>query len=114
VGTATERAQKLRDQSLREAMKRDVEQRPHSRTNWSMTHVVQATQERNLKYEGLSIEAIAKDQGKHPLDAFLDLALDEDLQIMFTHAVAYRGEEKLARRIQTPYAPSPLSDGRAH
>src|SRR2546425_1253199 len=82
---------------LREAMKRDVEARPHSRTNWSMMHVAQATQQQNLHYEGLSIAAIAAEQGKHPLDAFLDLALDEDLQMVFTHAVAYRGEEKLAR-----------------
>ena len=102
VGTAAERAQKLRDPHLREAMKRDVEERPHSRTNWSMMHVAQATQERNLRYEGLSIAAIAAEQGKHPLDAFLDLALDEDLQMVFTHAVAYRGEEKLARRIAHP------------
>src|ERR671936_2286559 len=80
VGSAAERAQKLRDPSLREAMKRDVEQRPYPRTNWSMMHVAQATQERNLQYEGLSIAAIAREQGKHPLDAFFDLALDEDLQ----------------------------------
>ncbi len=114
VGTAAERAQKLRDPHLREAMKRDVEERPHSRTNWSMMHVAQATQERNLRYEGLSIAAIAAEQGKHPLDAFLDLALDEDLQMVFTHAVAYRGEEKLARRIAHPYAHISLSDGGAH
>src|SRR5215471_9166218 len=61
VGTAAERAQKLRDPHLREATKRDVEARPHSRTNWSMMHVAQATQERNLRYEGLSIAAIAED-----------------------------------------------------
>ena len=77
-------------------------------------HVAQATQERNLRYEGLSIAAIAAEQGKHPLDAFLDLALDEDLQMVFTHAVAYRGEEKLARRIAHPYAHISLSDGGAH
>ena len=74
---AEERAAKLRDPSLREAMKRDVLDRPHPRTDWSMMHVAQATQERNLKYEGLTMAEIAQQQGKHPLDAFLDLALDE-------------------------------------
>jgi len=114
VGTPQERAAKLRDPALREAMKRDVLDRPHSRTNWSMMQVAQATQERNLKYEGMSIETIAQAQGKHPLDAFLDLALDEELQMMFTHAVTYRGDEKLAQRITNPFSHISLSDGGAH
>lgn len=114
VGSAAERAQKLRDPQLREAMKRDVLERPHPRTDWSMMHVAQATQQRNLPYEGMSIADVAKQQGKHPLDAFLDLALDEDLQMMFTHAVAFRGDDKLAQRIKNPYAHISLSDGGAH
>jgi N-acyl-D-aspartate/D-glutamate deacylase len=114
VGTAQERAAKLRDRNLRETMKRDVLDRPHARTNWSMMQVAQATQERNLHYEGMTIDAIAKAQGKHPLDAFLDLALDEDLQMVFTHAVAYRGDEKLAQRIANPFSHISLSDGGAH
>ena len=114
VGTASERAAKLRDRNLRETMKRDVLDRPHARTNWSMMQVVQATQQRNLQYEGMTIDAIAQAQGKHPLDAFLDLALDEDLQMVFTHAVAYRGDEKLARRIANPFSHISLSDGGAH
>lgn len=114
VGTPQERAAKLRDPALREAMKRDVLDRPHSRTNWSMMQVAQATQERNLQYEGMSIETIAQAQGKHPLDTFLDLALDEELQMMFTHAVAYRGDEKLAQRITNPFSHISLSDGGAH
>jgi N-acyl-D-aspartate/D-glutamate deacylase len=114
VGTASERAAKLRDRNLRETMKRDVLDRPHARTNWSMMQVAQATQQRNLQYEGMTIDAIAQAQGKHPLDAFLDLALDEDLQMVFIHAVAYRGDEKLARRIANPFSHISLSDGGAH
>jgi N-acyl-D-aspartate/D-glutamate deacylase len=114
VGTAQERAAKLRDPNLRVAMKQDVENRPHARTNWDMMKVAQATQERNLKYEGMSIAEIARQQGKHPLDTLLDLALDEDLQMAFTHAVAYRGDEKLAQRIANPLAHISLSDGGAH
>jgi N-acyl-D-aspartate/D-glutamate deacylase len=114
VGTASERAAKLRDRNLRETMKRDVLERPHARTNWSMMQVAQATQKRNLQYEGMTIDAIAQAQGKHPLDTFLDLALDEDLQMVFTHAVAYRGDEKLAQRIANPFSHISLSDGGAH
>lgn len=114
VGTPQERAAKLRDPNLRAAMKQDVVNRPHSRTNWDMMKVAQATQERNLKYEGMSVAEIARQHGKEPLDTLLDLALDEDLQMVFTHAIAYRGDEKLARRIANPLAHISLSDGGAH
>ena len=114
VGTPQERAAKLRDPNLRVAMKQDVENRPHARTNWDMMKVAQTTQERNLKYEGMTIAEIARQHGKHPLDTLLDLSLDEDLQMAFTHAVAYRGDEKLAQRITNPLAHISLSDGGAH
>ena len=114
VGTPQERAAKLRDPNLRAAMKQDVVNRPHARTNWEMMKVAQATQERNLKYEGMTVAEIAKQQGKHALDTLLDLALDEDLHMVFTHAIAHRGEEKLARRIANPLAHISLSDGGAH
>jgi N-acyl-D-aspartate/D-glutamate deacylase len=114
VGSPQERAVKLRDPKLRAAMKQDVEKRPHARTNWDMMKVAQAVQERNLKYEGMSVAEIAKQQGKHPLDTMLDLALDEELQMVFTHAVAYRGDAKLAQRITNPLAHISLSDGGAH
>jgi N-acyl-D-amino-acid deacylase len=114
VGTPQERAAKLRDPNLRAAMKQDVVNRPHARTNWEMMKVAQATQERNLKYEGMTVAEIAKQQGKHALDTLLDLALDEDLHMVFTHAIAHRGEEKLGRRIANPLAHISLSDGGAH
>jgi N-acyl-D-amino-acid deacylase len=114
VGTPQERAAKLRDPNLRAAMKQDVVNRPHARTNWEMMKVAQATQERNLQYEGMTVAEIAKQQGKHALDTLLDLALDEDLHMVFTHAIAHRGEEKLGRRIANPLAHISLSDGGAH
>ncbi|PYN18615.1 MAG: hypothetical protein DMD76_29135 [Candidatus Rokuibacteriota bacterium] len=53
-------------------------------------------------------------QGKHPLDAFLDLALDDGMKTTFSHMLANRGEETLARRITNPYSHISLSDGGAH
>jgi len=40
-----------------------------------MTH-----RERNRPFSGKSIEQIAREQGKGIMDAFLDLALDDDLR----------------------------------
>ena len=55
------------------------------RTDWKQVQVVEVVHERNLKYEGLSIADIAEAEGKEPLDAFLDIALDEDLETEFAH-----------------------------
>jgi N-acyl-D-aspartate/D-glutamate deacylase len=114
VGTAAERAVKLRDPAARDAMKRDVMDRPHARTDWSNMIVVQVVNERNEQYEGMTIEELAAQQNKHPLDAFLDLALDDELQTTFSHNLSNRGDETLARRIMSPYSHISLSDGGAH
>ena len=114
VGTAEERAAKLHHPEARAAMKRDVEERPHARTDWDHMTVVQVVHDRNRAFEGLTIADLAQQQQKHPLDALLDLALDEDLQTTFSHLLANRGDEVLASRITNPYSHISLSDGGAH
>ena len=117
VGTPAERAAKLRNPDIRPAMKRDVEEYAHSvsRTDWTQVTVIEAAHDRNLKYEGLSIAEIAQTEGKHPVDAFLDLALDEDLETEFSLTALPPGYEELqGERIKNPYAHISLSDGGAH
>ena len=111
VGTPEERASKLKNSEIRVAMRQDVVERPHHRTDWATVKVEEVVHERNYKYEGYSVEDIAKMDSKDALDAFLDLALDEDLQTNFSHQLAgpARGE-----RIQDPYAHISVSDGGAH
>ena len=114
VGSLEDRAVKLRDPDARAAMKRDVEERPHARTDWSRMKAIEVVHERNYKYEGVSIEEIARIEGKHPLDAFLDLALDEALETVFTHAVASPDELASEEYIKNPYVHISVSDGGAH
>ena len=116
IGTAEERAVKLRKAETRAAMKRDVEENPHNRTNWERLVVLEASSEVNRKYEGKSVGQIARDQGKHPLDAFLDVALAENLQTEFVHPadLAQQDEDTRARWITHPYSHISVSDGGAH
>ena len=113
VGTQEQRIAKLSEEGIRAGMKRDVEERPHPRTDWSKVVVVETAHERNHKYEGMTIEEIAQTEGKHPLDAFLDLALDEDLETEFTHPA---DNPAVAREtlIKNPYTHISVSDGGAH
>jgi len=113
VGTKEERIAKLSEDGIRDGMKKDVIDRPHPRTDWSQVQVVEVALERNLKYEGLSIADIATAEGKHPLDAFLDIALDEDLETEFAHPADAAGrDEARAERLSNPFVS--VSDGGAH
>jgi N-acyl-D-aspartate/D-glutamate deacylase len=114
VGTKEERIAKLSEDGVREGMKQDVIDRPHSRTDWTRTQVVEVVHERNLKYEGLNISDIAEAEGKHPLDVFLDIALDEDLETEFAHPTGAQGDDAHAERISSPFTHISVSDGGAH
>ena len=110
VGSAEERAAKLRDPAVRAGMKRDVDggasgpgdnrmvEMANERTDWTRFKVVETAHDRNNHYEGMSIAQIADQENKHPVDALLDLALDEDLQTEFLHLVAFGDEKKRWRR----------------
>ena len=113
VGTQEERIAKLSEDGIRSGMKRDVEDRPHPRTDWSRMIVVEAAHDRNQMYEGRSIEEIARTEGKHPLDAFLDLALDEDLETEFTHPADNPGADR-DDLVTHPFTHISVSDGGAH
>jgi N-acyl-D-aspartate/D-glutamate deacylase len=116
VGRPEERAAKLRDGSVREAMKSDVEDWPNFRTDWSRVSVLQVAHERNYKYEGVTIQALAEMTGKQSLDAFLDLALDEDLETEFLIPPRNSPDEleDRSRQLADPYSHISVSDGGAH
>jgi len=121
VGTPEERAAKLRRPEVREAMKADVEKgsvtqaaMADTRTDWTRFRVLQVANERNFKYEGMTIAQMADVDNKHPVDAMLDLALDEDLETEFSHVVAFGDENKIEQSISNPHAHISVSDGGAH
>ena len=111
VGSIEERTLKLKDPDIRDEMKRDADARQLLRTDWSRVTVLETMHERNYKYDGSTIDEIAAAQGKHPVDAFLDLALDEGLETVFAHPVDPR---PLDENILSPYGHVSVSDGGAH
>ena len=119
VGSVEERMAKLSDPNVRAAMKRDVEEHTElihlQRTDWTRVRVVETAFERNYRYDGMSIDEIAREQGKHPVDAFIELAIDEQLQTEFDHpSAAFYDDESLAPPILDPYSHISVSDGGAH
>ena len=114
MGTPEERAAKLRDPAIRAGMKADVEKWQMVHTDWNKMTVLEVVHERNHRYEGLTIQQLAEATGKEPLDAWLDLALDEDLETTFNHKIIEQPDEEIARQITNPYSHISLSDGGAH
>ena len=117
VGSPEERAAKLSDPNNRAAMKRDVEEWPLFRTDWARTYIMEVAFERNEKYEGITVAELAELTGKEPLDAMLDLALDEGLQTEFELPPPDPDDPELKdreERLKEPHNHISASDGGAH
>jgi N-acyl-D-aspartate/D-glutamate deacylase len=129
VGTLEERKVKLADPSRRPALRRDMENTPTvmekrrddgeaaqiSLFNWEKTFVAEALLEKNKHLEGRTIAEIAKEQGKHPVDAMLDLAVEEDLKTEFALQDFINGdEEAVSEIVKHPLTLIGASDGGAH
>jgi len=129
VGTLEERKAKLADPARRPGLRRDMERGPMaaltrredgeagqlSMFRWDSTFVDDAHLEKNKHLQGKSIAEIAKEQGKHPVDAMLDLAVEEDLKTEFAMpGLLNDNEEALTEIIKHPLCLIGASDGGAH
>ena len=116
VGTPEERAAKLRDQETRAAMRADAEGRfaGRSNTDYNRIWIVETVLEKNSQYEGMNITELASAVNKDPLDAWLDLAIEEGLQTTFTHLIGGQTDEDMEVGIKDPFGHINLSDGGAH
>ena len=81
---------------------------------WDKVHVVEVAQPRHRDLEQRSVRDIAQRMGKDPLDAMLDLALDEDLATIFTAQLLNSDEAAVARLLNHPHSLISLSDAGAH
>ena len=121
VGTPEERIAKLNTPGVRDRMRQDVGAYSGQggaadvAADWSKMRVVEVRNERNFQYEGLTIADLAEMTGKHPMDAMLDLAIDEDLRTEFSfEPTSGTDEEAVAEILNHPYIHPCVSDGGAH
>jgi N-acyl-D-aspartate/D-glutamate deacylase len=105
---------------------RDAETRQKMRSEWKVDHpttfhrrwdlikVVATARPENEKYLKQTVEEVAREQGKDPLDAFLDLALSEELETEFQSAGREGDPDVLTAILQSPEVLIGLSDAGAH
>jgi N-acyl-D-aspartate/D-glutamate deacylase len=81
---------------------------------WDLMIVEEPKRPENRPLRGRSIAEIAKAQGKEPLDAFLDLAVEESLETVLSLGEINMDTDAVAQILGSPYAVVGLSDGGAH
>jgi N-acyl-D-amino-acid deacylase len=63
---------------------------------------------------GKSVAQIAKERGKDALGTFLDLPIEDDLNLLYTYELFNADEERIPELITDPRVMVGLSDGEAH
>ena len=121
VGSPEDRIRKLNTPGVRDKMREDVGQygaaggAGTAASDWTKMKVLEVRHERNYPYEGKNILEIAQMTGKEPMDAMLDLALDEDLRTEFTFLPTLSNSPTaVAEIINHPAVHPCVSDGGAH
>jgi N-acyl-D-amino-acid deacylase len=128
IGTLEERKAKLADPARRPRLRADMErarltgQRQDdgeagqiSMFRWDETFIDKVRLDKNKMLQGKTVAELAQEQNKHPVDAMLDLAVEEDLKTEFSMpSFANSDEEALATIIKHPLCLIGASDGGAH
>lgn len=129
IGTLAERKVKLGDPARRPAMKADMEKAPTVMPGtapdseqgairmfrWDKTVVDSVQLPKNIPLKGRTIEEIAREQNKHPIDTLLDLSVEEDLKAEFAmQDFINNNDEALTTILKHPLTLVGSSDGGAH
>ncbi len=123
LGTVAEKRAKLADPARRAAMKEIHEQRgglfgagyplEEIKVHWVSSDAPNA---RELKdtYEGYTVGEIAAREGKHPIDAMLDVAVAGELRVGFATPLLFTPPESMKEVANSTMALPGVSDGGAH
>ncbi len=117
-GSDEEKLRAYRDPAIRAKLREEVDAPlgPDSTFSkrWDLMIVEETKLPKNRALDGKHIAEIAQAQGKHPMDAFLDLAVEESLETVFSLGEINMDTEAVAQILGSPYAVVGLSDGGAH
>jgi N-acyl-D-aspartate/D-glutamate deacylase len=105
---------KLRDKSFRDAVRLELATPAHFRLFNGEWDKVQVVESRRKEAEQRSIAELARASGGDPLDAMLDLALEEDLDTVFSALLLNSDEAAVGRMLRHPASLVSLSDAGAH
>jgi len=118
AGSAEEKRVAFADPAIRAGLRADADA-PDRRNpsvhavRWDLLHVARVAKDEHRSFVERCVTDIAHELGKEPLDAFLDLSLDEDLKTLF-YFRSDVGPAEMAETLADPFVLPGLSDGGAH
>ncbi|HWQ40278.1 MAG TPA: amidohydrolase family protein [Burkholderiales bacterium] len=106
----------LADPSFRQRLKDELAKRSRRMFTgeWDKAFVARVADPAHGRFEGRSIQALARQEDVHPVDFMLDLALSEDLDTLFTATLLNSDEDAVGRMLNDENAIVSLSDAGAH
>jgi N-acyl-D-amino-acid deacylase len=104
------------DPETRKKLRADLEDpRPTNfHRRWDIVRVEKVVKAENERYSGKTVAALAEMRNQDPLDAFLDLALEEDLGTIFWNANNGGDPIAMGEILRSPYVLVGTSDAGAH
>ena len=112
--SAEEQSALYRDPEFRRAWRKTFEQPRVFPGKWDRVDIQEVSSPSLKKYEGKTVDEVARERGKDGLDTFLDLAIEDDLNIQYVMALFNADEKRVAELITHPNTMIGLSDGGAH
>jgi N-acyl-D-aspartate/D-glutamate deacylase len=105
-----------RDPGFRAALKADLDARRLAvfRGRWDLVQVLRTHRPEHKALEGRSLADLARETGKHPVDAWLDLVAADGLDVEFLAGLLNTDEQVVGDLIVHPLTLITLSDAGAH
>jgi N-acyl-D-amino-acid deacylase len=112
---STEEQMKVyRDPQFRQAFRKELEKPRIFSGRWERLEVKEVSNPAMKALEGKTVAEIAQARGKDGLDTFLDLGLEDNLNIEYTIVLFNANEDLIPELITDPRTLVGLSDGGAH
>jgi N-acyl-D-amino-acid deacylase len=110
------RKQAFADAATRQKLRADLaDPRPTNfHRRWDIVRVEKVVKPENGRYAGKSVAEMAAMRNQEPLDAFLDISLDEDLGTVFWNANNGGDANAMGEILRSPYVLIGTSDAGAH
>lgn len=103
-----------RDPGFRAAFRKELETPRIFNGNWDRAIVHEVGSKAMQPLVGRSVGDIARERGKDGLDTFLDLAIEDNLELAYTYELFNANEDRIPELIKDPRTMIGLSDGGAH
>ncbi len=112
--TVEEQKEVYRSTSLRDGFRKELENPRIFSGKWERAVINQVGSPELQELVGRTVEDVARERGQDGMDTFLDLAIEDNLELQYSYELFNADESRIPELITDPRAMIGLSDGGAH